>query len=71
VVEGIIPPGNEPSVSKFFDLAMMVLPGGMERSDEEYRRLLEAAGFRLTRIVPTRTWVSVIEAEARDGAIMG
>jgi hypothetical protein len=71
VVEGIIPPGNEPSVSKFFDLAMMVLPGGMERTDEEYRRLLEAAGFRLTRIVPTRTWVSVIEAEARDGAIMG
>jgi hypothetical protein len=35
VVEGIIPPGNEPSVSKFFDLAMMVLPGGMERTEEE------------------------------------
>jgi hypothetical protein len=64
VVEGVVPPGNEPSVSKFFDLAMMVLPGGMERTEDEYRQLLEASGFRLTRIVPTRTWVSVIEGEA-------
>ncbi len=64
VIEGVVPPGNEPSVSKFFDLAMMVLPGGMERTEEEYRQLFEAAGFRLTGIVPTRTWVNVIEGEA-------
>jgi len=65
VVEGVVPPGNEPSVSKFFDLAMMVLPGGMERTEEEYRQLYEAAGFRLTSVVPTKTWVSVIEGEPR------
>jgi ubiquinone/menaquinone biosynthesis C-methylase UbiE len=64
VVEGVVPPGNEPSVSKFYDLAMMVLPGGMERTEAEYRQLFQATGFRLTRIVPTRTWVSVIEGEA-------
>jgi hypothetical protein len=63
VVEVVVPTGNEPSVSKFFDLAMMVLPGGMERTEEEYRQLFEAGGFRLTRIVPTRTWVSVIEGK--------
>jgi len=63
VVEGVVPPGNEPSISKFFDLAMMVLPGGMERTEEEYRQLYQAAGFRLTRIVPTKTWISVIEGE--------
>jgi hypothetical protein len=65
VVEGVVPPGNEPSISKFFDLAMMVLPGGMERTEEEYRGLYEAAGFQLTRIVPTKTWSSVIEGEPR------
>jgi hypothetical protein len=65
VVEGVVPPGNEPSVSKFFDLAMMVLPGGMERTEEEYRQLFEVAGFGLTKIVQTRTWVSVLEGEAR------
>ncbi len=63
LVEGVVPPGNEPSVSKFFDLAMLVLPGGMERTQEEYRQLFAAAGFRLTRVVPTRTWVSVLEGE--------
>jgi SAM-dependent methyltransferase len=61
VVEGVVPLGNEPSVSKFFDLAMMVLPGGMERTEEEYRQLFQRAGFRMTGIVPTTTWVSVIE----------
>ncbi len=68
VVEGIVPPGNEPSVSKFFDLAMMVLPGGMERTQEEFRRLFAAAGFRLGRIVPTRSWISVLEGEPERDA---
>jgi len=61
VVESVIPPGNEPSFGKSLDLAMLVLPGGEERTAEEYRRLYETAGFRLTRIVPTKAGVSVIE----------
>jgi hypothetical protein len=64
VVEGVIPPGNEPSVTKFFDLAMLVLPGGMERTQEEFERLFTAAGFGLTRVVPTSMWVSVLEGQA-------
>jgi hypothetical protein len=63
VVEGIVPSGNEPSLSKFFDLAMMILPGGMERTLEEYRQLFEASGFQITEVVPTRTWISVIEGK--------
>jgi hypothetical protein len=63
VVEGIVPPGNEPAVSKFFDLAMMVLPGGMERTEDEYRLLFDSAGLRLARIVPTASWISVLECE--------
>jgi SAM-dependent methyltransferase len=65
VVEGVVPPGNEPSVSKFFDLAMMVSPGGMERTEDEYRQLFEAGGFTLKRIVSTQTWISVIEGEPK------
>lgn len=64
VVEGIVPPGNEPSLSKFFDLAMMVLPGGMERTEEEYRQLFTTSGFVLKRIVPTTSWISVLEGES-------
>jgi hypothetical protein len=61
VVESVIPPGNEPSFGKLLDLAMLVIPGGKERTEDEYRMLYEAAGFRLTRIVPTKAEVGVIE----------
>src|SRR5262249_40698232 len=61
LVEAVIPPGNERSWSKFLDLNMLVIPGGMERTEEQYRALFAKAGFELTRIVATTTEVSVIE----------
>jgi hypothetical protein len=63
VVESVIPPGNEPFMGKFLDLTMLLIPGGKERTEAEYRTLFESAGFHLTRIVPTATEVSVIEGK--------
>lgn len=63
VVEFVIPKGNEPFFGKWFDLAMMVVPGGMERTEDEYRKLFEAAGFRLMQTVPTKLEISAIEGE--------
>ena len=62
VVETILPPGNEFSPGKLFDLEMMVLVGGLERTEPEYRRLLETAGFDLSRVVSTTAPESIIEA---------
>jgi hypothetical protein len=62
-VESVIPPGNNPFFGKLLDLTMLVLPGGLERTEAEYQALYTAAGFRLTRIVPTDKEVSVIEGE--------
>ncbi len=45
------------------DLNMLVLTGGRERTEGEYRTLLGRAGFRLSRVVPTRALVSLIEGE--------
>jgi ubiquinone/menaquinone biosynthesis C-methylase UbiE len=61
IVESVIPPGNEPFFGKLLDLTMLVIPGGQERTADEYRDLLGKAGFRLARIVPTSTEVSLIE----------
>lgn len=61
VVESVIPLGNEPFGGKFLDLVMLLIPGGRERTEEEYRALFGEAGFELTRIIPTGTDVSVIE----------
>lgn len=62
LVEIVILPGNEPSFGKLTDLEMLVMAGGRERTEAEYRTLLRAAGFNLTNIVPTEAPQSVIEA---------
>jgi hypothetical protein len=38
--------------------------GGAERTAEEYAALLSRAGLRMTRVIPTRSPFSIIEAEA-------
>ncbi len=65
VIESVIPPGNEPFAGKFLDLVMMLIPGGKERTEEEYKVLYEQAGFELTRIIPTKTELSIIEGVKR------
>ena len=45
VVESVIPPGNEPFGGKFLDLVMLLIPGGKERTEDEYRTLFDQAGF--------------------------
>ena len=62
LVEMVIPADNRPSPAQAMDLNMLVLLGGRERTEEEYRRLFHAAGFRLERIIPTQSPFSVIEA---------
>jgi hypothetical protein len=62
IVEAVLRPGDEPDPAKILDLAMLVVPGGQERTEDEYRALLANAGFRLSRVFPTTTSASVIEA---------
>jgi hypothetical protein len=62
IVEQVIPPGNDPFFGKLLDLNMLVMcPGGCERTEAEYRDLFQGAGFQLTRIVATPTFISVVE----------
>jgi len=61
LVETVIPPRNEPSFGKFLDLEMLVIAGGCERTEAEYRTLFEAAGFQLTKVITTQSFLSVIE----------
>jgi hypothetical protein len=46
---------------------MMVIGGGRERTVAEHQALIEAAGFTLTKVVPTQSEVSVIEAILHRG----
>ena len=66
MVERVLPEVAEPTSmiqSKMMsDLNMLVRTGGRERTATEFQDLLAEAGLRATRIVPTATPVSVIDA---------
>jgi hypothetical protein len=61
IVETVIKPGNDPDFFKLLDIAMLTI-SGRERTEEQFRALLGRAGLRLTRVVPTESALSVVEA---------
>ena len=63
VVDFVVPETDEPSISTWIDLHMMVLLGARERTVTELDHLLDRAGFRRGRIVPTSAGPSIIEAK--------
>jgi len=62
LLEAVLPPGNDPDFGKLLDLEMLTLPGGRERTEDEFRSLFAQAGYRLARVVPTKSPLSVVEA---------
>jgi SAM-dependent methyltransferase len=62
LLEALLAPGNEPHFAKWIDIEMLVLPGGRERTEQEYRKLFADTGFKMTRVVHTKSPLSVIEA---------
>lgn len=61
VVDSVVAPPNVPDPAKILDLEMLVLPSGKERSEKEFATILAAAGWRLNRVVPTKSPKSIIE----------
>jgi hypothetical protein len=60
VLELILPDGAQPHPAKVLDIVMLCVTGGRERTQGEYTSLLAAGGFRLDRVVPTASPLSVI-----------
>ncbi|MGK8491276.1 methyltransferase [Nocardia asiatica] len=65
LIEIVVPEDDSPHFGKLLDMEMLVSVGGRERTAAEYTDILERAGFRRLRVVPTASAVSVIEAEPR------
>jgi SAM-dependent methyltransferase len=61
LIESVIQPGNDPSGAKWLDLLMLVIAGGRERTEEQWRTLLESAGWEPVRFLES----GVIEAKPR------
>jgi hypothetical protein len=65
LVQEALPTGNTASVGKLLDIQMLLI-GGRERTASEYATLYAAAGFELTRLVPTPSPLHIIEGVVRQ-----
>jgi hypothetical protein len=65
IIEMVIPEGNKPDPAKslkhLMDVLMLVDEGGKERTKSEFKKLYEASGFKLTKIIPTQSPMSLVE----------
>lgn len=59
----IVPEGNSAHMSKMFDLEMMLVVGGRERTEVEHRQLLTTAGFELVNVTQTASPMCIVEAK--------
>jgi len=62
IVERVLKPNHNSQFTLALDLWMLMLfNNAKERTEEEYRGLLEAAGFRLNQVIPTESPFSIVE----------
>lgn len=64
LLDMVIPPGNTPHPGKAMDVIVMSIYPGRERTQEDFRQLLASAGLRMTRVIDTRSYISIVEAVA-------
>jgi len=64
IVETLVPEIPGPHFGKSLDITMLAVTGGRERTEAQFRTLLSAARFSLTRVLPTTSQYSIVEAEA-------
>jgi hypothetical protein len=62
VIEAVLSEGNDFHPGKMLDMTMLATTPGQERSEPEYRGLLAKANFKLNRVIPTNSMVSIVEA---------
>ena len=65
LLESVIRPGNEADYGKLMDVQMLVMPGGRERTADEFAQLFARSGFELTGIDATDAALSVIEGRPK------
>jgi hypothetical protein len=62
VVDMVMPERAAPATpAVMWDLHMLVMLNGKERTEAEFRHLFSAAGFKLTQIIPIESGQSIIE----------
>jgi len=64
IAEMVLPNSRPDPFGTFVDLEMLVNVTGRERTEQQYRTLFEQSGFKLKRVVPTKSLSNIIEGIA-------
>lgn len=62
LVESVLASDSDPHIGALLDMFMLVMFSGRERTEVEFKALLDTTGFRLARVIPTKSPLSIIEA---------
>ena len=62
IVEMVIPDDGSPTLAQLMDVNMLAILPGRERTQAEYTALLNVAGLRFERLVPTHSPFQILEA---------
>jgi len=62
LLEMVLRGDAEPDLGKLLDIEMLAMPGGRERSADEFKAVFARSGFEMTKVVPTKSPLSVVEA---------
>jgi hypothetical protein len=64
VIDRVLPPPGDPNrrAMAFLDLFFLVLEGGSIRTSDDFTQILAAAGLEVSRVIPTSTTFSIVEA---------
>jgi hypothetical protein len=64
IVETLVPETPGPHFGKTLDIIMLAVTRGRERTQAQHAALLRSTGFTLTRVLPTASQYSLVEAVA-------
>ena len=62
VIEYVLEENNKRHIGNIIDLWLLLLLGAKERTLPQYTELFAKAGMKVTRVIPTASPVSIIEA---------
>ncbi len=66
IVDAVLPSVNTPCFARLSDINMLLMTGGRERNEADFRGLLNISGFTMVSIRPVHEWVSAVEAVPSD-----
>ena len=61
IVDVVLTEGDAPHFGKVMDLEMLLIPGGVERTDVEFHELVEPIGLKVEHVIPTPSLVTLVE----------